>query len=71
MTRRSSVSRLTADIVPGSALRHGRAWRLVRRRTPGAYVIGLPANNPKLRSRLLAVADRLLAKGLPVTVVEV
>jgi len=71
MTNRFSRRKGTADIVPGSTLLHRNEWRLVRCRTPGAYIIGLPADNPKLRSRLLAVADRLLAKGLPVTVVEV
>ncbi len=71
MTNHFSRYRGTADIVPGSTLLDPEKWRLVRRRTPGAYVIALPNDNPKLRSRLRAVADRLLAKGLPVTVVEV
>jgi hypothetical protein len=70
MTNRPSCRRGTADIVPASMLFHRSAWRRVRGRTPGAYIIGLPADNPKLRLRLRAVADRLLAKGLPVTIVE-
>ena len=71
MTNHFSHRTGTADIVPGSTLLDAEQWRLVRRRTPGAYIIGLPADNPKLRSRLRAAADRLLSKGLPVTIVEV
>lgn len=62
--------RSTADLAPGFVLHQRQAWLLARQRRPGAYVIGLPAQNPRLRARLLHAAYLLSRKRLHVELVD-
>lgn len=71
MTTISPHIKGTADIGPGTLLFHGETWRDLRRKSPGAYVVGIPRDNHALRSIMLDVANRLRRKGLPVMVVEI
>jgi hypothetical protein len=72
MTQRHHRRCGAATVAPGSLLYQQKSWRaFCRSQAADAYIIALPANNRRLRLCLVSVASRLVAKGLPVKVVEV